>query len=327
MPAPALAVWPTRGNAVPRGAPNESIYHPPIMEQSALTAVFLPLALGVIMLGLGLGLTIDDFKRVVVYPKAVIVGLVCQMVLLPGAAYAVAKVARLPPELAVGLMLLAASPGGATANLFSHLAKGDVALNITLTAVNSILSLFTLPFIVNFGLVAFMGEGKAIPLQFGKVMQVFAIVLVPVAIGMLVRAKKPSVAAGLEKPVRILSAVFLVIIVLAAVLKERAHLVEYFKLVGLPALVFNVASMLVGYFVPLLVRLPRRQAIAIGMEIGIHNGTLAIAIASSPTLLNNSTMAIPPAIYSLIMFFTAAAFGTIVARRADAEPPPETAKV
>jgi len=291
------------------------------MQSNVLTAVFLPVALGVIMLGLGLSLTIADFKRVVVYPKAVIIGLACQMLILPFVCFGIAKLTGLPPALAVGLMLLAASPGGATANLFSHLAKGDVALNITLTAVNSVLSLFTLPLVVNLSLEAFMGQGKAIPLQFDKVIQVFAIVLVPVAIGMVIHAKKPGVALRMQKPVKILSALFLVLVVAGAVAKERANLAEYFRLVGFAALAFNLASMAVGYLVPLVVRLPKRQAIAIGMEIGIHNGTLAIAIASSPLLLNDSTMAIPPAIYSLIMFFTAAIFGTVVARRADGDPP------
>ena len=296
------------------------------MEQNVITAVFLPLALGVIMLGLGLSLTLEDFRRVLVYPKAVIVGLLCQMAILPFACYAIARAFALPPELAVGLMLLAASPGGATANLFSHLAKGDVALNITLTATNSILSLFTLPLIVNYSLEAFMGQGKSIPLQFDKVLQVFAVVLVPVAIGMLIKAKKPSLSDRMQRPVKIASAVFLVLVIAAAVVKERAHVVEYFQQVGLAALVFNLASLAVGYFVPIVVRLPKRQATAIGMEIGIHNGTLAIAIASSPLLLNNSTMAIPPAIYSLIMFFTAAGFGWFMARSNAEEPVAETAK-
>lgn len=287
------------------------------MESNVFTAVLMPIALGVIMLGLGLSLQLEDFKRVVLIPKPVFVGLLCQMLLLPVVCFAIAVGFELPPALAVGLMLLAASPGGATANLFSHLAKGDVALNITLTAVNSVLSLLTLPFIVNYSLVHFMGEGKVIPLQFDKVVQVFAIVLVPVGLGMLARSKRPKLAAGLERPVKLLSALFLVIVIAAAVAKERAHILEYFQQVGLAALAFNVASMAVGYFVPLIVRLPKRQAIAIGMEIGIHNGTLAIAIASAPTLLNNSTMAIPPAIYSLIMFFTAAAFGYLVNRRGD----------
>lgn len=287
------------------------------MESSVLTAVLMPIALGVIMLGLGLSLTLEDFKRVVLMPKPVFIGLLCQMLLLPAVCFSIATGFDLPPALAVGLMLLSASPGGATANLFSHLAKGDVALNITLTAVNSVLSLLTLPFIVNYSLVHFMGEGKVIPLQFDKVVQVFAIVLVPVGIGMFVRAKKQGLADRLEKPVKILSAVFLLLVIAATVAKERAHVVEYFQQVGLAALAFNLVSMAVGYLVPVVVRLPKRQAVAIGMEIGIHNGTLAIAIASAPTLLNNTTMAVPPAVYSLIMFFTAAAFGYLVNRGAD----------
>lgn len=289
------------------------------METNFLTGVLMPIALGIIMLGLGLSLTVADFKRVFVMPKPVLVGLGCQMLVLPAVCYAIAVGFGLPPPLAVGLMLLAASPGGASANLYSHLARGDVALNITLTAVNSVLSLLTLPLIINFSLEHFMGEGKVIPLQFDKVVQVFAIVLVPVTIGMAIRARAPGLSARLDKPVKISSVVFLLLIIVAAVLKERATLGAYFQEVGLAALTFNLASMSVGYLIPRLVRLPRRQAIAIGMEIGIHNGTLAIAIASAPSLLNNTTMAIPAAIYSLIMFFTAGIFGYLVNRRPESE--------
>jgi len=244
-----------------------------------------------------------------------VVGLVCQTGILPVVCFFIAQAFELSPELAVGLMLLAASPGGATANLFSHLARGDVALNITLTAVNSALSLLTLPLIVNFSIDRFMGAERAVPMQFGKVVQVFAIVLVPVAIGMLIRARDERLAKRLDRPVRLLSAVFLLVVIAATVFKERANIVGSFQQVGLAALVFNLASMAVGYFVPRIARLPERQSVAIGMEVGIHNGTLAIAIASSPTLLANSTMAIPPAIYSLIMFFTAAGFGFLASRR------------
>jgi BASS family bile acid:Na+ symporter len=279
----------------------------------------LPIALGVIMLGLGLTLTTGDFRRVLVYPRAVVVGLVCQAVLLPLACWGVARAFALPPELAVGLMLLAASPGGATANLFSHLAKGDVALNITLTATNSLLSIVTMPFILSLSIAHFMSAEQRIPLQFAKVLQVFAIVLVPVALGMLVRAKNASIALRLEKPVRILSALFLVVVVLGAVLAERAQLGDYFRQVGLAALTFNLLSMAVGYAVPRLLAVSERQAIAIGMEIGIHNGTLAMALATN--VLANSVMRIPAAIYSLIMFFTAAAFGAWVARRVPSDPP------
>ncbi|MFO0723600.1 MAG: bile acid:sodium symporter family protein [Myxococcota bacterium] len=285
------------------------------MESNVLTAVLLPIALGIVMLGLGLSLVLDDFRRVVVYPKAVLVGLICQTLLLPAVCYTIARGFGLAPELAVGLMLLAASPGGATANLFSHLAKGDVALNVTLTAVNSVLSLFTLPLIVGFAMQAFLGDARAIPMPFAKIIEVFVIVLVPMGIGMTIRAKAPGFAARSAKTVKILSAVVLFLVIGGTVLKARANLGDFFQQVGVPALVFNLVSMAVGYFAPRLLRIDERQSIAIGMEIGIHNGTLAIAIAG-PTLLNNSTMAIPPAIYSLIMFFTAAAFGWVVNRRA-----------
>ncbi|RKH33279.1 bile acid:sodium symporter family protein [Corallococcus sicarius] len=285
------------------------------MQSSVITEVFLPIALGVIMLGLGLSLTLADFRRVAEYPRAALVGLGCQTLLMPVVCYGITKAFGLPPQLAVGLMLLAASPGGATANLFSHLAKGDVALNVSLTAVNSVLSLFTLPLIVNFSLLHFMGEDRAIPLQFAKIAQVFAIVLVPISLGMWVRAKRAGLADRLDRPVRITSALFLLLVVIAAAVKERAQFVTYFQSVGLAALAFNLASMAVGYVVPGLLRVERKQAVAIAMEVGIHNGTLAIAIASSPRLLNDSVMAIPAAIYSVIMFFTAAVFGALVARR------------
>ena len=296
--------------------PQHDAYDAPM---NVFTAVLMPIALGVIMLGLGLGLTFADFRRVLVYPRAVIVGLACQVVLLPLTCFAIAKAFGLPKELAVGLMLLSASPGGATANLYSHLAKGDVALNITLTAINSLLSLLTLPIIVQLSMTQFLGQGKEIPMQFGKIVQVFVIIIIPVLLGMFVRMRKEALAASLAKPVKILSAVFLLLVIAGAVSKERAHIADYFRQVGVPALVFNLSSMGVGYFVPLLARLPQRQAIAISMEIGIHNGTLAIAVAT--TILANSVMAMPAAIYSLIMFFTAAAFGFVVSRRVTDEEP------
>ncbi len=282
------------------------------MEQGVVTSL-LPVALGIIMLGLGLSLTVADFKRVISYPRAMTIGLGCQMLLLPAVCLGVAHIFALPPELAVGLMLLAASPGGATANLFSHLAKGDVAPNVTLTAVNSVLSLITLPIIVSFSLSHFMGQERSIPLQLDKVLSVIAIVLVPIAIGMLVRARRPGVADRLEKPVRIGSAVLLLLVIIGAILQNSEKLGTYIGQVGLAALAFNLISLTVGYVVPRLARVERRQAIAIGMEIGIHNGTLAIAIALN--VLGSAEMTVPAAIYSLIMFLTAAAFGFLVSRQ------------
>ena len=283
------------------------------MESSLLNVVLLPLALGVIMLGLGLSLTIDDFKRVVQYPKAILIGLISQMIILPVICFFIVRLFGLSPELAVGLMLLAASPGGPTANLYSHLYKGDVALNISLTAVNSLISLFTLPFIVNFAIEYFLNSGQVIPMQFKKVIEVFAIVLIPVSFGMLLKSKVPALSVKLNKPVKILSALFLVLIIAGVVYQERVNILSYFKMVGSAALVFNILSMAVGYYLPKLLKTGEKQAIAIGMEIGIHNGTLAIYIALS--VIGNSMMSVPPAIYSLIMFFTAAAFGFLVNKK------------
>jgi BASS family bile acid:Na+ symporter len=275
-----------------------------------LSTTLLPIALGIIMLGLGLALSIDDFKRVIKYPKAVAIALICQMVLLPAICFFVAKIFGLEPALAVGLMLLAASPGGATANLYSHLSDGDVALNITLTAVNSVLTLFTLPLVVNFSLDYFMTTDQYVPMQFSKVAEVFAIVLVPVMLGMLIKSRLPAFATKMDKPVKILSAVFLILIIIAAVYRERVILTAHFGTIGFPVLVFNLLSMGLGYYLPQVWRVEKKQAVAIGMEIGIHNGTLAIFIALS--VLNNSIMSVPAALYSLLMFFTAALFGYLV---------------
>ncbi len=282
------------------------------MTAQPLLTLFLPLALGIIMLGLGLSLTLADFRRVALEPRAVLVALSCQALLLPLVCFLLVKGFAIAPALAVGMMLLAASPGGTTANLFSHLAGGDVALNITLTAVNSVLAVLTLPLIVNFALKHFMGDDATLPLQFGKIMQVFAIVLVPVLAGMGVRARFPAFAQRMQKPVRIASALFLLMVIVLAVITDWQTLVAYAPVIGLVALIFNLISLAVGYGVPRLFGLSKRQSTAIGMEIGIHNGTLAIAVALSPLLLGNPTMAIPAAIYSVVMFFTAAVFGWLV---------------
>ncbi|MFB9068892.1 bile acid:sodium symporter family protein [Pseudofulvimonas gallinarii] len=282
------------------------------MQSTLLTTLLLPLALGIIMLGLGLGLALDDFRRIARYPRAVIIGLVLQIGVLPWAAFGLALLLDLPAELAVGLMLLAASPGGATANIYSHLARGDVALNITLTAVNSVLCLVTLPVILDLSLRWFLGAGQYIPPPVGKIIEVAAIILLPVAIGMVIRACAPGFAVRMEKPIRLLSVLVLVLLIVATVVQAHQALLAYFAAIGLACLLFNLASMGVGYAAPLAMKLPRRQAIAIAMEIGIHNGTLAIFIALN--VLQNATMSIPAAVYSLMMFFTAAVFAVWLVR-------------
>ncbi|MGC4815036.1 bile acid:sodium symporter family protein [Micromonospora sp. DT228] len=281
---------------------------------SALTLIGLPIALGIIMLGLGLGLTSTDFRRVAQHPRAAVIALVCQVLVLPALCFGLVLAFDLAPELAVGMMLLAASPGGTTANLFSHLFGGHVALNITLTAVNSVLAVVTLPILVNLSAAYFLPDGRSIGLQFDKVLQVFAIVLVPVAIGMLIRARVPSAAERLNRPIRILSVVVLVAVIVGAVLGERENIADYFVSVGLAVLAFNLLSLAIGYGVPRLAGVDRSAATAAGFEIGIHNSTLAITIALSPALLDSTQMAIPGAVYGIVMFFTAAAFGYLVTR-------------
>ncbi len=284
------------------------------MQASLLTNLLLPLALGIIMLGLGMGLTLDDFRRVARYPRAVLTGLILQVLILTAVAFALALAFGLPPELAVGLMLLAASPGGATANIYSHLAHGDVALNITLTAINSLLCLLTLPLILNLSLEYFLGAGQYVPPPVRKVIEVAVIIVLPVVIGMVVRAYAPRFAARVEKPLRLLSVLVLVLLVAGAVVQERDTLVSFFAVVGLACLSFNLISMGVGYAAPIALKLPRRQAIAIAMEIGIHNGTLAIFIALN--VLGNARISVPAAVYSLLMFATAAVFAFALNRRA-----------
>lgn len=283
------------------------------MQGGLITNLLLPLSLGIIMLGLGLSLTLADFTRVFRYPKAAIIGLTIQMLVLTSAAFLIAVVFQLPPELAVGLLLLAAAPGGATANVYSHLAHGDVALNITLTAVNSALSLLTLPFIVTFALQYFMASDQYVPPPFRKIIEVGLIIVLPVVIGMLVRQFAPRFAAKMEKPIRMFSVLLLALLVMLAVAQSWEVLVKYFAVVGFACLVFNLVSMAVGYAAPLALKLPEKQAIAISMEIGIHNGTLAIYIALN--VLNNGTMGVPAAIYSLIMFVTAGVFAWWLNRR------------
>ena len=285
------------------------------MSDSVLTSVLLPVALAIIMLGLGLTLTTADFARVARMPRAVLVALGTQVVLLPVICFGLVELFGLAPALAVGMMLLVASPGGTTANLFSHLAGGDVALNVTLTAVNSVLAVITLPIVVNLSLAHFMGDSDQIGLQPAKMLQVFAIVLVPVALGMLVRRRRPDFAERMSRPVKIGSAAVLALVIFAAIYTERDNVLDYLAAVGVVALLLNVLSLAIGYAVPRAARLGERQSIACSMEIGIHNATLALTIALSPSLLNNSEMSIPVAVYGIVMFFPTAAFAYALSHR------------
>jgi BASS family bile acid:Na+ symporter len=280
---------------------------------SALTTIGLPVALGIIMFGLGLSLTVGDFARVLKQPKAVIVALLCQLILLPAICFGLVLAFQLPPVLAVGMMMLAASPGGTTANLYSHLFRGDVALNISLTAVNSVISVITLPIITNLAIAYFNPFDDQLGMQWAKVLEVFAIVLIPVAIGMLVRRFWPAFAKAMDKPVRIASVIILVVVIAGAVASNWTLLVENFARLSVITILFCLISLTVGYLVPRLLKVGKRQAIAASFEIGIHNATLAIVIAQ--TVLNSTELSLPAAVYGVLMFFIAFGFGFLIRER------------
>lgn len=287
---------------------------------SALTTVGLPAALAVVMMGLGLSLTVGDFARVARRPVAVVAALVTQIVVLPAICFGLVIAAGLDPLLAVGMMLLAASPGGTTANLFSHLFRGDVALNITLTAVNSVVAVITLPVVVNLSLAVFrpVVEGSGLGLDLSKTAQVFAVVLVPVLIGMLVRRAAPAFADRADRPVRILSAVVLAAVIVGALLAERENLGGYLAAIGPVAVLFCVVSLAVGYLLPRLLRVGHPQSVASAFEVGIHNSTLAIAVAVS--VLQVEQLAVPAAVYGVLMFPLALAAGVVLRRLAPRVP-------
>lgn len=222
------------------------------------------------------------------------------------------RVLDLPPLLGIGMLLLAASPGGTSANLFSHLFRGDVALNVTLTAINSVIAIFTLPVIANLA-IAYFDREDTVSLQFSKLVEVFAVVLVPVLIGMVVRSRRPGFAARAEKPVRIGSAVILAVLVIGILVDQRDKIGEYFGDVGLATGLFCAISLVLGYVIPKALGVSESQAIASSMEIGVHNATLAIYIAVE--VLDSPQISVPAAVYSIFMFVFAALWGYLLSRR------------
>ncbi len=276
------------------------------MSTIVLTNALL-VALAVVMAGLGLSLTVDDFRRLREHPLAAVLALGLQLIVLPLACIGVIAAFQLPPLYAVGLMLLAASPGGITANLFSHLFGGHVAMNLSLTALNTLLSLVTLPLIANGAIAHYAGGGQVVPLPWQKLVEVIGVIAVPVLIGMAVRRARPALAARLDKPVKALSAVLLVVLTVLAIAKEREALMSAAGELGGAVLVFNLLSLAAGYGLGRIVRLPRPLCIAIGYEVGVHNSTLALYLALG--VLQQFPVALPAALYSVSMYVTALAFG------------------
>ncbi|MDB4157886.1 bile acid:sodium symporter family protein [bacterium] len=265
--------------------------------------IILAIALIIIMFGMGLSLVKDDFIRLFQHPKAVLVGLVNQIVLLPVIAYVLISILDVETDIAIGIMILAACPGGPTSNLITYLAKGDIGLSISLTTVNSLITIFTIPFVIDFALNQFLEADEMIQIdKLQTVSQIFVIVIIPVSLGMVLKSYKPVFADKMNKPVKIASAAVLFLVIIGLVLKKKEDLIPYLKQAGLTALALNITTMLVGLLTAKIVKLNLAQSRTISIESGIQNGTMAIAIASG--ILMNDNYAIAPAVYSLIMFFT-----------------------
>lgn len=272
------------------------------MSGEVLKQVALPLALFAVLFGMGLSLVPEDFRRVFRHPKAKLVGLACQLVLLPAIAFALALLFRLPGELAVGLMLLAACPGGATSNVITHLARGDTALSVSLTAVSSTVCVFTIPWIVGGAMEWFLDGSAAVSLPFWKTLgQLTIVTILPIICGMAVRAARPALAMRLERPAGILALVFLVLIIAAAVAREK-DLAHQFAVAGPAAISLNILTLAMGFAAGWAFGLTKPQRITVAIESGIQNGTLALAIALG--LLDSARIAMPAVVYSLVMFAT-----------------------
>lgn len=281
---------------------------------STVFAFLLPILLAVMMIGLGLELRGQDFTRVISHPKVVFLALFTQLVILPCIAFLICITLELSPILSVGMMLLAASPGGATANLFSYIFKGDVALNITLTATNSILAVFTLPFLVNISLMYFMNNTSLVTFPITKILIVFLITIAPVCIGILIRHWFPRIAKACSRPMRVASIIFLCALFAMTLINERYNIGVYVVDIGLATALFCFCGLFIGYLLPHLANISERQARACTFEIGIHNTGISMTIAIA--VLNDTAFAIPAAIYTLFMYSFATIFGMILTQRA-----------
>jgi BASS family bile acid:Na+ symporter len=284
------------------------------MSGEVLKQVALPLALFTVLFGMGLSLVPEDFRRVFRHPKAKLVGLACQLAVLPAAAFALALLFRLPGEVAVGLMVLASCPGGATSNVITHLSRGDTALSVTLTAASSMACVFTIPWIVGWSMDFFLGGSAAVQLPFWKtLLQLALVTILPIACGMAVRAARPAFAQRLEKPAGIFAIAFLALIIAAAVAREQ-NLAHQFAVAGPAAIALNLVAMSLSFAAGWAFRLPKPQRTTISIEAGIQNGTLALAIALG--LLDSPAIAMPAVVYSLFMFVSGGAMIALFGRRA-----------
>lgn len=281
------------------------------MQADLLTTVILPSSLFIIMFGMGLSLRTTDFTRILKQPKVAVIGISAQMIALPIIAFLIAIAFKLPPELAVGLMIISFAPGGVTSNMFTNLAKGDVALSISLTAIVSLITPFTIPLLTLFAMNHFIGSAEAFEIPLLKtIIQLLVITVIPVLIGMFMLSKWQKAANKTEPVIRIFSVIFLFLIILAIIFKNKAQMLDFFIQAGAATLTLNILVLGLGYLLAKFFKLSQPQSISIAYEVGIQNGTLALIVAG--TLIGNNTMMIPAVTYSILMFITGFFFGLLL---------------
>lgn len=271
------------------------------MESSPLISAGLPIALFIIMIGIGMTLTIRDFRQVAVYPKGMIVGTIAQILVMPLVAFMLATLLAVPPAIAVGLVIIAACPGGTTSNLFVLLSRGNIALSIVLTVSASLITILTLPLFTNIALQHYMGTEENIVLPVWKTVgMLIGIVLFPVAIGMVVRTRNPEVARKAESIVSIFGGVVLAVLIVALVYGVRDQIWELLKQAGPATILLNLAGIGLGLVAGRMAGLTQRESLAVAVELGVKNGTIALMVTL--TLLESSAMSIPAAVYGVLMF-------------------------
>ena len=271
---------------------------------SIIGQIFLPISLAIIMFGMGLSLVSDDFVRLFAYPKAVLVGLCNQLLFLPLIGFAIIVLFDLNPTMAIGVMILSVCPGGPTSNLITQVSRGNIGLSVTLTALASLITVFTIPILLSKAIAYFTGDTDVViqlPIL-ETMLQILVITVIPISIGMMIRKRREAFALSMEKPMRTASTVLFVIIFLIIIIANKDNLTQAMKEVGLPTLLLNLSTMGLGFVSAKLFGITGKSQISITIESGIQNGTLAFVIAT--TILNNFEMGLPTGAYSIWMFIT-----------------------
>jgi BASS family bile acid:Na+ symporter len=270
-----------------------------------------PLALALIMFGLGLGLTTQDFKRVIKYPKDFLVGLICQLIILPIVAYILIIILRIPVELALGVMIIAAAPGGVTSNVMTKFANGDVALSISLTAVISLISIFSVPFIILYSakLLGISNISEEITMT-GIAIKMAGVVTIPVILGMLLRKFAENFITSKISIIEKITGILFILVFATIWIEERENILSYLSQAGLVTLLLNILMMIIAYYVAKNFATGIEQRKCIAIECGLQNGTLAVFVATQ--IFDKIIYIIPTAAYALIMYITAFIFMYIV---------------